>query len=130
MLPQLRGAFALPIAYRNHPDLLIGARLGVPRQAEDGQPLDRAALVVAAWALYLRGVDEHGKRYAIVDPRAEHCQALVADDAGLTARVLGQEAIFGTALAASPAFAAAFERCLASLREAGVSATLRALLRN
>jgi glucosamine--fructose-6-phosphate aminotransferase (isomerizing) len=29
-LPQLRGAFALAIAFRNHPDMLIGARLGSP----------------------------------------------------------------------------------------------------
>lgn len=29
-LPQLRGAFALAIAFRQHPELLIGARLGSP----------------------------------------------------------------------------------------------------
>jgi len=29
-LPQLRGAFALAIAFRSHPDMLIGARLGSP----------------------------------------------------------------------------------------------------
>ncbi|HKX76944.1 MAG TPA: glutamine--fructose-6-phosphate transaminase (isomerizing) [Novosphingobium sp.] len=29
-LPRLRGAFALAIAFRRHPDLLIGARLGSP----------------------------------------------------------------------------------------------------
>ena len=29
-LPQLRGAFALAVAFRAHPDLLIGARLGSP----------------------------------------------------------------------------------------------------
>ena len=29
-LPQLRGAFALAIAFREHPDMLIGARLGSP----------------------------------------------------------------------------------------------------
>ncbi len=29
-LPQLRGAFALAIAFRRHPELLIGARLGSP----------------------------------------------------------------------------------------------------
>ena len=29
-LPQLRGAFALAIAFRQHPDMLIGARLGSP----------------------------------------------------------------------------------------------------
>ena len=30
VLPQLRGAFALAIAFRQHPELLIGARLGSP----------------------------------------------------------------------------------------------------
>ena len=30
VLPQLRGAFALAIAFRSHPDMLIGARLGSP----------------------------------------------------------------------------------------------------
>ena len=30
VLPKLRGAFALAIAFRSHPDLLIGARLGSP----------------------------------------------------------------------------------------------------
>ena len=29
-LPQLRGAFALAIAFKDHPDMLIGARLGSP----------------------------------------------------------------------------------------------------
>ena len=30
VLPRLRGAFAIAIAFRDHPDLLIGARLGSP----------------------------------------------------------------------------------------------------
>ena len=30
VLPTLRGAFALAIAFRSHPDMLIGARLGSP----------------------------------------------------------------------------------------------------
>ena len=44
---------------------------------------------------YLRGVDENGVRYTIADPRAEFCQALVADDTLLTQRLLGVEEIFG-----------------------------------
>ncbi|MDM8348941.1 mannitol dehydrogenase family protein [Pseudomonas sp. sp1636] len=98
------------------------------RLIEGGCALERGALVVAAWALYLKGVDENGEQYRIVDPRAEHCQALIDDDQQLTARVLGEETIFGGALAASPAFVAAFERNLESLRGQGVSATLQALL--
>ncbi|MDF0733905.1 mannitol dehydrogenase family protein [Pseudomonas entomophila] len=98
------------------------------RLIADGQPLERVALVVAAWALYLRGVDENGTLYAIPDPRASDCQARVVQRDGLAARVLGDEAIFGTAIPASKAFVSAFERMYDSLREVGVSETLRSLL--
>ena len=30
MLPRLHGAFAIAILFRDHPDLLIGARMGAP----------------------------------------------------------------------------------------------------
>ncbi|MCO7515917.1 mannitol dehydrogenase family protein [Pseudomonas guariconensis] len=98
------------------------------RLIADGQPLERVALVVAAWALYLRGVDENGTTYAIPDPRASDCQARAVQRDGLAARVLGDEAIFGTLIPASKAFVAAFERMYDSLREFGVSETLRRVL--
>jgi len=98
------------------------------RLIADGQPLERVALVVAAWALYLRGVDENGSKYAIPDPRAADCQARVVQRDGLAARVLGDEAIFGTAIPASRAFVSAFEQQYDSLREHGVSETLRHVL--
>ncbi|MGG7598167.1 mannitol dehydrogenase family protein [Pseudomonas sp. WC1] len=98
------------------------------RLIADGKPLERVALVVAAWALYLRGEDEQGTRYSIPDPRAADCQARVAQRDGLAARVLGDEAIFGTAIPASKAFVSAFERLYDSLREVGVSETLRQVL--
>ncbi|QHF03597.1 MULTISPECIES: mannitol dehydrogenase family protein [Pseudomonas syringae group] len=90
--------------------------------------LERASLVVAAWALYLKGVDEQGTRYNIPDPRAEFCQSLVADDALTTQRLLAVEEIFGLSIAQSAAFVAAFEQNLTDLRERGVSATLEKLL--
>ncbi len=101
----------------------------INRLISDGRELKRAALVVAAWALYLKGVDETGQIYAIPDPRAHFCQALVADDALVVQRFLAVEEIFGSAIAQSPEFVAAFEWCLNSLREAGVSGTLEKLLR-
>jgi mannitol 2-dehydrogenase len=88
----------------------------------------RAALVVAAWALYLKGVDEHGDTYSIPDPRAAFCQALVADDALITQRLLAVEEIFGTQIPHSPEFVAAFEWCCNSLREVGVTRTLERVL--
>ena len=90
--------------------------------------LDRAALVVAAWALYLRGADENGVPYHIPDPRADFCQSLVAEDDGLAERLLGREEIFGTQIPRSLAFREAFERNLLRLRTLGVSGTLDLLL--
>ena len=98
------------------------------RLIEDGAALDRAALVVAAWALYLKGVDENGTHYTVPDPRAEFCQALVADDVMLTQRLLGVEEIFGTRIPQSAAFIAAFENQLKHLRQLGVDKALERLL--
>ena len=100
----------------------------IDRLIADGAELDRAALVVAAWALYLRGVDENGDRYRIPDPRAEFCQSLVEEDDGLAERLLGREEIFGNHIARSPAFREAFERNLLRLTTLGVSGTLDLLL--
>ena len=100
----------------------------INRLISDGAQLKRAALVVAAWALYLKGVDENGQTYDIPDPRGVFCQALVAEDALIVQRLLGVEEIFGTAIGQSAEFVAAFEWCLNNLREAGVSGTLEKLL--
>ncbi|MET1076624.1 MAG: mannitol dehydrogenase family protein [Pseudomonas sp.] len=97
------------------------------RLIEEGRPLDRVALVVAAWALHLKGVDEQGQGFAVVDPRADYCQGLVADEAQLVERVLGAREILGTQVQ-HPAFVAAFERSLRSLRQRGVEGTLAALV--
>ncbi|AZC37487.1 mannitol dehydrogenase family protein [Pseudomonas chlororaphis] len=98
------------------------------RLIADGRDTERAALVVAAWALYLKGVDENGATYSIPDPRAGFCQALVADDALIGQRLLAVEEIFGTAIPASAEFTAAFERCYSSLRDDGVTRTLERIL--
>ncbi len=50
VLPQLRGAFALAIAFRSHPEMLIGARLGSPLvvgYGEDETYLGSDALALA-----------------------------------------------------------------------------------
>nr|WP_315448387.1 mannitol dehydrogenase family protein [uncultured Pseudomonas sp.] len=100
----------------------------INRLIADGRETKRTALVVAAWALYLKGVDENGDTYSIPDPRATFCQALVADDGLMTQRLLGVEEIFGTAIPQSAEFVAAFEWCCDSLREEGVTRTLERIL--
>ncbi|NUT87265.1 mannitol dehydrogenase family protein [Pseudomonas corrugata] len=100
----------------------------INRLIADGGETRRAALVVAAWAVYLKGVDENGVNYTIPDPRAGFCQALVTDDALVTQRMLEVEEIFGTAIPRSAEFVAAFEWCCNSLREHGVTRTLERVL--
>jgi glucosamine--fructose-6-phosphate aminotransferase (isomerizing) len=60
-LPQLRGAFALAIAFRQHPELLIGARLGSPLVVgfEDGETyLGSDALALAPLTQQITYLDE------------------------------------------------------------------------
>lgn len=51
----------------------------------------------------------------------------MADDALISQRLLGVGEIFGTAIPNSAEFVAAFERCFASLRDNGVTETLKRL---
>ncbi len=60
-LPQLRGAFALAIAFRRHPELLIGARLGSPLVIgfQDGETyLGSDALALAPLTQRITYLDE------------------------------------------------------------------------
>lgn len=101
----------------------------INRLIVDQGNLERAALVVAAWAVYLQRTEgENGVAYKVVDPRADFCKALVADDVLITQRLLAVEEIFGAAIAQSAEFVAAFEQNLNSLKQLGVSKTLENLL--
>ncbi len=53
VLPRLRGAFALAIAFRQHPELLIGARLGSPLVVGYGEGGERAEMFLGSDALAL-----------------------------------------------------------------------------
>ncbi len=94
---------------------------------EAGRPLDRVALIVASWALYLRGKDEQGQEHDINDPMAARLHTAVADRANLTHEFLGMADIFGATLANSNAFQEAFDAALDKLETHGVAAALRSL---
>jgi glucosamine--fructose-6-phosphate aminotransferase (isomerizing) len=53
VLPRLRGAFALAIAFRRHPDLLIGARLGSPLVVGYGTGAQEGEMYLGSDALAL-----------------------------------------------------------------------------
>jgi fructuronate reductase len=94
-----------------------------------GKPFDRLALAVAAWIHYLRGQDERGRPYAVVDPlateltgRLELLERSVHD--GVT-HFTAFEPVFGD-LGKNLRFVSAVARHLVTLRQRGVSATLEA----
>jgi fructuronate reductase len=62
-----------------------------------GLPIDRLALVVAAWLNYLAGVDESGRSFTPEDPLRERLQPIAGmRDAEVAARrIVGQATIFG-----------------------------------
>lgn len=53
VLPRLRGAFSLAIAFRRHPDMLIGARLGSPLVVGYGPEGENAEMYLGSDALAL-----------------------------------------------------------------------------
>ncbi|WP_121114667.1 glutamine--fructose-6-phosphate transaminase (isomerizing) [Croceibacterium ferulae] len=59
VLPQLRGAFALAIAFRSHPDMLIGARLGSPLVVGYGDEEAAGEMYLGSDALALAGLTQH-----------------------------------------------------------------------
>ncbi|MGB3796499.1 MAG: glutamine--fructose-6-phosphate transaminase (isomerizing) [Alteraurantiacibacter sp.] len=53
VLPRLRGAFALAIAFRDYPDMLIGARLGSPLVVGYGEDSEEGEMYLGSDALAL-----------------------------------------------------------------------------
>ena len=86
VLPRLRGAFALAIAFRAHPDLLIGARLGSPLVVGYGEGetyLGSDALALAPLTQRIAYLEE-GDRVVITREGAEIYDA---DDKPVTREV-------------------------------------------
>ncbi|WP_020406495.1 mannitol dehydrogenase family protein [Hahella ganghwensis] len=95
---------------------------------EQGKPLERVALIIAAWAHYLRGVDEKGEHYSIPDPRAGWLQEAIEGSADLVESFLGLEDVFGKSIPSSREFIEAFRLQLERLQQLGVKATLEMTL--
>ena len=61
VLPQLTGAFAIAFLFRDHPDLVIGARMGAPLTVGYGEGenyLGSDAIAVAPWTQRIAYLDE------------------------------------------------------------------------
>jgi mannitol 2-dehydrogenase len=99
----------------------------VKQQLQTGGEIRRSAAIIASWARYAEGIDEHGAPIEVVD----NAKQLVLDAAARQAEdplaFVRVEAFFGD-LALSPRFASAYTSALASLHEHGARATLEALV--
>lgn len=89
-----------------------------------GQAVDRAALVVAAWARYSEGVDEQGEPIDIVDHRKGQVMAAAAKQGDDRLAFIRDRSLFGD-LAEQEAFTAPYVAALESLHTNGAAATLR-----
>ncbi|MCW2665676.1 MAG: mannitol dehydrogenase-like protein [Frankiales bacterium] len=95
----------------------------VREQLAHGGPVERSALVVAAWARYAQGIDEQGQPIAVVDRLLETVLAAAARSRTEPLAFLEIAEVFGD-LAQSPVFAEAFTRWWRVLRDRGARAAV------
>jgi fructuronate reductase len=94
----------------------------------ENQPIDGICLVIAAWILYTRGLDEFGESRTVVDPLAEQLHNLAVQhqrqpEIWIATLLQGGE-VFPHSLAQSATFKIALTNSLCSLLSDGVLSTL------
>jgi mannitol 2-dehydrogenase len=98
----------------------------IRQQLATGGEIRRSAAVVASWARYAEGVDEHGKPIDIVDRVADTLTRLARRQRDNPDAFIANRDLFGS-LAGNQRFVAAYRSALASLYDRGARATLEAL---
>ena len=92
-------------------------------QLEQGGPIRRASLVVAAWARYAEGTDEEGETIEIVDRRKDAVMKRAAEQSQDQLAFLRDPDLFGD-LVDDERFTKEYAAALESLHEHGARATL------
>ena len=92
-----------------------------------GRPVRLAAAVVASWARYAEGVDEHGEPITVVDRLSEQLTATARRQREDPLAFLGARDLFGD-LVDDATFTEAYLRTLTSLHEQGARGTLESLM--
>ncbi|HWD69330.1 MAG TPA: mannitol dehydrogenase family protein [Solirubrobacteraceae bacterium] len=95
-------------------------------QLSVGGPIDYAAAIVASWARYAEGVDEHGQPIEIVDRRRDEVMARAARQRTDPTAFLKSPELFGD-LASDERFVEAYLGALRSLHRHGARRTIEAL---
>jgi len=96
-------------------------------QLSHGGELARSAAIVASWARYAEGVDEHGGPIDVVDRQRERLMALAARQHEEPLAFITNRELFGD-LIEHERFVDAYVAALHSLHEQGARATLRLLV--
>ncbi len=93
---------------------------------KQGGEIERSALVVAAWARYAEGTDEHGQPIEVVDQLKERVMAAAARQQEEPLAFIEDEQLFAD-LATNERFTQAYRRWLDSLHAVGARATVERL---
>lgn len=95
-------------------------------QLAAGRGVHRSAAIVASWARYAEGIDEHGRPIEVVDRLRDVVMANASRQGDDVLAFLREPTLFGE-LASDEPFATEYAAALRALRDAGAQATLRAL---
>jgi len=98
----------------------------IRQQLATGGEISRSAAVVASWARYAEGVDEHGEPIDVVDRLANTLTRLARRQRDNPDAFIANRDLFGS-LADSQRFVTAYRWALASLHQRGARATLQTL---
>jgi mannitol 2-dehydrogenase len=96
----------------------------VRAQLARGGEIARSAAIVASWARYAEGVDEHGRPIEVVDRQRDRLMALAAGQREDPLAFVNNRELFGD-LVEHERFVDAYLAALTSLHEKGARATLR-----
>lgn len=99
----------------------------VREQLQTGGDIHRSAAIVASWARYAEGVDEHGEPIEIVDRLADSLHAIALHNRDNPTTFIENRELFGD-LVDNERFVTAYTHALQLLHEQGARATLRQLL--
>jgi len=99
----------------------------IREQLTAGGEIRRSAAVVASWARYAEGTDEHGEPIEVVDRLAGTLTELARRERDDPDAFIANRALFGD-LADDKRFVTAYRSALASLHQRGARATLESLI--
>ncbi|RTQ97681.1 mannitol dehydrogenase family protein [Halomonas nitroreducens] len=98
----------------------------IREQVEHGGEMHRSAAVVASWARYAEGVDEHGEPIRVVDRLKDELMSIAAENRRRPTAFIENRELFGD-LADDARFREAYLEALESLHARGARATLETL---